>query len=282
MSGPLKKAAITGHPVSHSRSPLIHDYWLKAHGLSGDYGRVDVPADEAVDFYRSFAASGLIGANVTVPNKETAAKACHWLDAAARAMGAANTLWLDEDGKLCGANTDGLGFLGNLDQRAPGWDRTGGKAVVLGAGGAARAIVWALLSRNFTQVHIVNRTEEKARQLAEEFGTKTIAHGWDKLGTVLEEADLLVNTTSLGMTGKPPLEIDLASLPETALVNDIVYAPLETDLLKQAAGRGNPKVDGIGMLLHQAVPGFERWFGIRPEVTEELRALVLKDLGGTA
>lgn len=282
MSGTAPKAAITGHPVAHSRSPLVHGYWLKKHNISGSYGRIDVLPEGAEDFYRNFARSGLNGANVTVPHKEVAASACDWLDDAAGAMGAANTLWLDESGRLCGANTDGLGFLGNLDQLAPGWDVSRESAVVLGAGGAARAVVWALLSRKFTTVHIVNRTYEKAVAVVEEFGSGTIAHGWDKLGTVLGEAELLVNTTALGMTGKAPLEIDLAPLPETALVTDIVYAPLETDLLKQAAKRGHQTVDGLGMLLHQAVPGFERWFGVRPEVDDALRSLVLEDLGVTA
>lgn len=282
MSETVRKAAVTGHPVKHSRSPLIHGYWLEKHGLHGEYGRVDVSAEEAAEFYRNLDESGLVGVNVTVPNKETAAAACDWLDETARTMGAANTLWLDGAGRLCGANTDGMGFLGNLDQLATGWDRTPGTAVVLGAGGAARAIVWALLSRKFTAVHIVNRTVEKAQKIACEFGSKMFAHDWEKLGILLEEADLLVNTTSLGMTGNPPLEIDLSKLPAHALVNDIVYSPRETDLLKKAAARGNPTVDGIGMLLHQAVPGFERWFGVRPEVTDELRTLVLKDLGVTA
>jgi shikimate dehydrogenase len=282
MSETLRKAAITGHPVVHSRSPLVHGYWLKKHGIEGEYGRMDVAPDDADRFYRDFATSGLVGANVTVPHKETAAAACDRLDDAARTMGAANTLWIDESGKLNGANTDGLGFLGNLDQLAPGWDSNAGTALVLGAGGAARAIVWALLSRNYTAVHIVNRTREKAQKIADEFGSKTFAHSWEKLGSLLGEADLLVNTTSLGMTGKPSLEIDLADLPKAALVTDIVYAPLETDLLKQAAARGNRTVDGLGMLLHQAVPGFERWFGVRPEVDDDLRALILRDLGVSA
>lgn len=282
MSETFRKAAITGHPVVHSRSPLVHGYWLKKHGISGSYEKLDVAPDEAGDFYGNFARSGLNGANVTVPHKEVAAGSCDWLDDAAKAMGAANTLWLDEEGRLCGANTDGLGFLGNLDQLAPGWDASRESAVVLGAGGAARAVVWALLSRNFTRVHIVNRTYEKATALVNEFGSGTVAHSWDKLGTILGEADLLVNTTALGMTGKAPLEIDLQPLPEGALVTDIVYAPLETDLLKQAARRGHQTVDGLGMLLHQAVPGFERWFGVRPEVDDDLRNLVLADLGVTA
>jgi len=273
------KAAVTGWPVAHSRSPLMHGYWLKKHGLDGSYVAHGVAPESAEAFYRDFASSGLIGCNVTVPHKEIAAKACDELDEAARAMGAANTLWLDENGRLCGANTDGLGFLGNLDQMSSGWDKDRTSALVLGAGGAARAIVWALLSRNFTAVHIVNRTFEKANQISEDFGSGTKAHPWDDLGMLLEQADLLVNTTALGMVGKQPLEIDLGPLPTGALVTDIVYAPLETDLLRQARERGNPAVDGLGMLLHQAVPGFERWFGVRPEVDGDLRALVLKDLG---
>ncbi|WP_269584874.1 shikimate dehydrogenase [Roseibium sp. Sym1] len=282
MSDTFRKAAITGHPVAHSRSPLVHGYWLKKHNISGSYDRIDVSPEKAEDFYRNFQRSGLDGANVTVPHKEIAAAACDRLDDAAKAMGAVNTLWLDETGRLCGANTDGLGFLGNLDQLAPGWDVSRESAVVLGAGGAARAVVWALLSRKFTIVHIVNRTYEKAKAITDAFGSGTVAHGWDKLGTLLGKADLLVNTTALGMTGKAPLEIDLAPLPETALVTDIVYAPLETDLLRQAKRRGHQTVDGLGMLLHQAVPGFERWFGVRPEVDETLRRLVLEDLGVVA
>lgn len=283
MSRTIRRAAITGHPVTHSRSPLVHRYWLQKYGIEdADYDRVDVPPALASSFYGNFAANGLIGANITVPNKETAAAACGWLDDAAKTMGAVNTVWLDTDGTLCGANTDWLGFLGNLDQCAPGWDGSPGTAVVLGAGGAARAIVFALLSRKFRAVHIVNRTAEKARQIANDFGSGTIAHGWDSLGKLVGQADLLINTTSLGMSGKPPLEIDLSDLPPSALVTDAVYAPLETDLLKEAAARGNPTVDGLGMLLHQAVPAFERWFGVRPVVDDELRSLIVRDLGASA
>jgi shikimate dehydrogenase len=279
MSSDLKKAAVTGYPVTQSRSPLVHGYWLKKHGIAGHYSKLEVSPETAEDFFLNFGASGLVGANVTVPHKEVAAAACDQLDDAAKTMGAANTLWLDNAGNLCGANTDGLGFLGNLDQLAPGWDKSPGKALVLGAGGAARAVVWALLARQFTAVHIVNRTYEKAQKIADEFGSKTIACEWDNLGNLLGEIDLLVNTTSLGMTGKLPLHIDLSPLSKSALVTDIVYVPLQTDLLKQAAARGNPTVDGLGMLLHQAVPGFEKWFGVRPEVDDELRNLILKDLG---
>ncbi len=276
------RAGVTGWPVAHSRSPLVHGHWLKKHGIDGSYEKIAVAPEDAVAFYGNFAASGLKGCNVTIPHKETAAAACDVLDEAAEKMGAANTLWLDEDGRLCGANTDGIGFLGNLDQMAPAWDDRHDCAIVLGAGGAARAIVWALCSRKFTSVHIFNRTFEKASEIADQFGSSVYAHSWDKLGTFLGKADLLVNTTSLGMTGKAPLDLDLADLPKEALVTDIVYVPLTTDLLKQAAERGNRTVDGMGMLLHQAVPGFEKWFGVRPEVDEELRRLVLDDLEQTS
>ncbi|MEP4033471.1 shikimate dehydrogenase [Roseibium polysiphoniae] len=277
MSNP-PKAAITGWPVTYSRSPLVHGHWLKKYGLEGDYGRRDVDPETAEDFYRNFKDSGLVGCNVTVPHKELAASVCAELDPAAEAMGAANTLWIDDSGKLCGANTDGIGFLGNLDQLAPGWDDNPGTAIVLGAGGAARAVIWSLLSRKFETVHIFNRTAEKAMEMAEKFGSSTIGHSWDELGDYIGKADLLINTTSLGMKGKAPLEIDLGPLPESALVSDIVYVPMKTDLLKKAEARGNRTVDGLGMLLHQAVPAFERWFGMRPEVDEELRAMMIADL----
>lgn len=272
------EAAITGWPVDHSRSPVIHTYWLQKYGLSGHYGRRAVPPEKAEAFYKGFAESGLVGCNVTVPNKEAAAKACDILDDAAQAMGAANTLWL-EDGKLHGANTDGIGFLRNLDQQAIGWDRKPGSALVLGAGGAARAVIWGLLSRNIPTVHIFNRTLAKAEALSERFGIRVLAHPLDDLSKYLSEAMLLVNTTAAGMVGKADLEISLEGLPKEALVTDIVYTPLETGLLKAAALRGNATVDGLGMLLHQAGAGFEHWFGVLPEVDEDLRQTVLADLG---
>lgn len=274
----IRRVAITGYPVSHSRSPLVHGHWLKKLGIEGIYDRVAVKPEDAEGFYRDLAANGLVGCNVTVPNKELAAAACDELDESARAMGAANTLWLAPDGRLMGSNTDGLGFLGNLDQQLPGWDGRTRTALVLGAGGAARSVIWALLSRSVENVIIVNRTRKKAEDLATRFGSDSIAADWGEIPDILTRTDLLINTTSLGMTGQPPLDIDLSPLPGTALVTDLVYVPLETSLLAQARVRGNPVADGLGMLLHQAVPGFERWFGQRPEVTEELRALVLADL----
>ncbi|WP_417767049.1 shikimate dehydrogenase [Stappia sp.] len=277
-----RRAAITGFPVAHSRSPLVHGHWLAEHGIDGSYEKVAVSPDAAAAFYRDFRESGLVGCNVTVPNKEAAAAACDELDEAARAMGAANTLWLDDTGRLIGANTDGSGFLGNLDQSLPGWDDGLSHAVVLGAGGAARAVIWALLSRGVKTVAIVNRTYQKAADLKARFGPDSIACHWEDLDDLMGTTGLLVNTTSLGMSGQPPLEIDLRNLSESAIVADLVYVPLETPLLARARARGNPAVDGLGMLLHQAVPGFERWFGVRPRVTDELRALVLADLGSQA
>ncbi|WP_068310875.1 shikimate dehydrogenase [Polycladidibacter hongkongensis] len=274
----MKKAAITGHPVSHSKSPEIHSYWLKQLGLEGEYGRVEVSPSTAMDFYQSLKDNGLDGCNVTIPNKEIAFEAAQHLDDAAKAIGAVNTLWLDEDGVLCGSNTDGLGFLGNLDQGCPGWDNNVNKAVVLGAGGAARAIIWALQQRGFNNIHICNRTFEKSKVLADYFGGNVSAQPWENRSTDLEGADLLVNTTALGMKGQPKLDIALDKLSKKAVVTDIVYTPLMTDLLKTAIERGNPVVDGLGMLLHQATVGFAKWFGQMPEVTEELRQQTIKSM----
>lgn len=275
----MRNAAVTGHPISHSKSPLIHGYWLKQHGIDGSYIAQDVPPETAESFYGSLAKHGFVGCNVTIPNKEHAYNSAGKLDDAAKMIGAVNTLWLDEAGVLNGSNTDGLGFLGNLDQMMPNWDNSGHKAIVLGAGGASRAIIWALLSRGFTEVYIANRTLEKAEKLADHFGSNTIAITWDSLGAKLGEADVLVNTTSLGMVGQPELSISLDNLSKSAVVTDIVYSPLQTKLLRDAAQRGNPTVDGLGMLLHQAVPGFEKWFGVRPEVTSELREMILREMG---
>ncbi len=276
----IRRAAITGWPVGHSRSPLIHGFWLDRYRIEGSYDRVPVAPQDAENFYRNLKGSGLVGCNVTVPHKEVAYHCCDWLDPAAQAIQAVNTLWLEQDGnRICGANTDGLGFLGNLDQGAPGWDRSPGPALVLGAGGAARAAIWALLSRNFAPVYIANRTVSKAEILSAHFGSDSKAISLDSLSTILGELALLVNTTSLGMAGQPPLDLDLEELSLTALVTDAVYSPLETELLRWARARGNPTVDGLGMLLHQAAPAFERWFGVLPEVTVELRDLILADLG---
>ncbi|MEJ1159707.1 shikimate dehydrogenase [Prosthecomicrobium sp. N25] len=274
------RAAVIGWPIAHSRSPLIHGHWLRRYGIDGSYERIAVAPEDAPRFFAELPGSGLAGCNVTVPHKEAALAACARVEPAAEAIGAVNTLWI-ERGELCGTNTDAIGFLANLDDRAEGWDRDPGVAVVLGAGGAARAIAWGLIGRGFT-VRLVNRTLARAEELARRFGSGTTAHGWPDLPGLLGDSRLLVNTTSLGMAGKGDLEIDLSPLPGDVLVTDAVYVPLETPLLAAARARGLRTVDGLGMLLHQAVPGFERWFGLRPTVTPELRDIILADIEGRA
>lgn len=272
-----RHVAVIGHPVAHSRSPLIHGYWIAEHGIDGTYGRRDVPPEEIAGFLADFSAGGLVGANVTVPHKEAAFAAAVERDPVAEALGAVNTLWL-EDGRLHGANTDVHGFLANLDAAEPEWDRALDEAVVLGAGGAARAIVYGLISRGIGRVTVANRTLSRAEALRGQFGDKVLPVDWRDLAGTLPGARLLVNTTSLGMKGQPPLDIDLSLLSPDAVVTDAVYVPLETPLLRAARARGLAAVDGLGMLLHQAVPGFARWFGVTPQVTPALRALAVEDL----
>jgi shikimate dehydrogenase len=271
------RAFVVGWPIGHSRSPLIHGHWLARHRLAGSYEKIAVPPEEIDSFLVSLADRGFVGGNVTVPHKQAAFRLAAERDPVAEATGAVNTLWI-EGGRLCGANTDGPGFLADLDAGSPGWDRLGGTAVVLGAGGAASAVAWGLASRGL-RVHLVNRTVERAETLARRLGGEVTAHPWSDLDRLLPDARVLVNTTTLGMTGKDPLGLDPAPLPADAVVADIVYVPLETGLLAAARARGLETVDGLGMLLHQAVPGFERWFGVRPTVTPELRAIVLADIG---
>ena len=274
-------ACIIGWPVKHSRSPRIHRYWLQRYGIAGDYVRHEVAPEAVAGFLAGFAAGPFIGANVTVPHKEAAFAALERLDPVASALGAVNTIFF-EDGHLVGANTDAPGFLANLDERDPSFRDRNGPAIVLGAGGAARAVIWSLIQRGFAPIHVVNRTRVRAEALAERFGETVRAAGWEDLAGLLPDAALLVNTTSLGMQGEAPLEIDLEAAADDLLVTDIVYIPLETPLLALARARGLSTVDGLGMLLHQAAPGFERWFGRRPEVTEELRALILADMAAAA
>jgi shikimate dehydrogenase len=271
-----KAACVIGWPVKHSRSPIIHNYWIKQHGLDAEYRREAVAPEQFSDFITHFGERGYVGGNVTVPHKE-AALALSEPDERARAIGAANTLWLD-GGRLRSTNTDVEGFIGNLDATAPGWDRGLQSALVLGAGGAARAVVFGLLERGIGRILLINRTTERAAALRTKFGERVEPAPWDDLDALMPEAGLLVNTTSLGMAGQPPLTIDLARLPAHAVVNDVVYVPLETALLAAARWRGLRAVDGLGMLLHQAGGGFQRWFGMRPQVTEALRALVEADL----
>jgi shikimate dehydrogenase len=276
MSASIPTACLMGHPVAHSRSPMIHGYWLRTLGIRGAYELKDLTPEAFPDFVTRLAANGYVGGNVTVPHKEAAFRLVDRRDAAAEAVGAVNTVWL-EDGRLMGGNSDTHGFIANLDDRAPGWDVPGGIALVLGAGGAARSAAYVLAGRGLT-VRVVNRTLERARGLAADFGPRVSGHGFDALPRLLPEADLLVNCTSLGMVGKPPLEVDLGLLKPGTVVYDIVYVPLETALLARARARGHRTVDGLGMLLQQAGFGFKKWFGVGPRVTPELREILEADI----
>jgi shikimate dehydrogenase len=270
-----RAACLIGWPAAHSRSPLIHHYWLRKLGIEGGYNIEAVPPEGFAGFLQRLSAHGFIGANVTLPHKERAL-ALTLPDERARGVGAANTLWY-EGHELRSTNTDIEGFINNLDASAKGWDATE-DAVVLGAGGSSRAVLFGLVERGVKRVYVANRTPERARALADQFGETIHAIAWEEIGQVLPHAGLLVNTTSLGMHGQPPLELDLGPLPPQSIVADLVYVPLETQLLSAARSRGLRTADGLGMLLHQAVRGFELWFGQRPQVTAELRALVEADL----
>jgi shikimate dehydrogenase len=271
----IRAACLIGWPAAHSRSPLIHHYWLRTLGIEGGYSIESVPPENFAEFVQHLSRRGFVGANVTRPHKEHAL-ALTKPDARARAVGAANTLWF-EAGELRSTNTDVEGFVGNLDASAPGWDAAS-DALVLGAGGASRAVVFGLIERGIRHVHLANRTVERARALADQFGANVHPVAWEAVGDLLPRANLLVNTTSLGMHGQPALALEIGRLPPRAVVADLVYVPLETPLLEAARARGLLTADGLGMLLHQAVRGFELWFGRRPTVTPELRALVEADL----
>ena len=273
------KACVIGWPIEHSRSPLIHEHWLSAYGIDGSYTKAAVRPGEFEAFIAAMGERGLAGANVTLPHKEAALACAASADDAARAIGAANTLWF-ENGTLHAANTDAYGFLANLDERAPGWDKDKGAALVLGAGGAARAVLHALLSRSFRDIILVNRTRARADALGAHFNGPVRVADWDERDALVGGCALAVNTTTLGMTGQAPLEFSLAGAGEAMVVTDLVYAPLKTGLLARAEAKGLRSVDGLGMLLHQAVPGFEKWFGVRPDVSDELRNLVIADLAG--
>jgi shikimate dehydrogenase len=281
-ASPIPRAFVVGHPIAHSRSPLIHGYWLSQHGIPGSYERLDVAPEAFPDFLRALPESGFRGGNVTIPHKEAAYALVDTLTPRAQKIGAVNTLVVGPDGRVRGDNTDAPGFCAHLDHSlGAGWtERAGGTAVVLGAGGAARAIVVGLAESGLRRILIANRTRARAETLAALAPGIGAALAWDDLPDALAGAGLLVNTTSLGMKGQPPLDLDLTPLPETAAVADIVYAPLETDLLAAARRRGLAAVDGLGMLLHQAVPGFEAWFGLRPAVTPGLRDSIVADLTG--
>lgn len=280
----MTRAFVAGHPIKHSRSPLIHGYWLREHGIAGSYERIDVEPVNFGTFLRTFREQGFAGGNVTLPHKEAAFAGAARRTERAERLKAVNTLWI-EDGVLWGDNTDVAGFMANLDQSlGTGWDQAVETALVLGAGGAARGIVAGLQDRPLKRILVANRTLGKAADLVrdlERYGPVTLeALAWDELDRALPRAQLVVNTTSLGMAGQPPLPVDLGIAAEGTVVSDIVYVPLKTPLLAAAEARGLRTIDGLGMLLHQAVPGFERWFGVRPRVTPELRALVAADIEG--
>ncbi|SCY44385.1 shikimate dehydrogenase [Microvirga guangxiensis] len=278
----MTKAFIVGHPIKHSRSPLIHGFWLKQHGITGSYERIDVEPVNFGNFLNSFHGQGFAGGNVTIPHKEAAFAGVARKTGRAERLKAVNTIWI-ENGELWGDNTDVLGFMTNLDLTlGTGWEQDVDIALILGAGGAARGIVAGLQDRPIKRIFIVNRTiakaEELVRDLARYGSVELKALSWEDLDQALGRSQLIVNTTSLGMAGQAPLHLDLAKAPGKAIVSDIVYVPLKTPLLAAAEAHGLRIVDGLGMLLHQAVPGFERWFGVKPEVTPELRALIVADL----
>lgn len=282
----MTKAFIVGHPVKHSRSPLIHGHWLKRYGLEGSYERIDVAPVNFADFLRSFGRDGFAGGNVTIPHKEAAFAGVSRRTLRAERLRAVNTLWF-ENGVLWGDNTDVIGFMAHLDgSLGTGWERDVDTALIIGAGGAARAVVAGLQDRPLKRILVANRTPSKARELVDDLkgsGAAILeAVAWEELGPALSHSRLIVNTTSLGMAGQPPLLLDLDGAPADAVVADIVYVPLKTPLLVAAEARNLKTIDGLGMLLHQAAPGFERWFGVAPEVTPELRALIVADIEGAS
>jgi shikimate dehydrogenase len=275
----VKNASVIGWPIKHSRSPLIHGHWLQKAGIVGTYTKTAVAPEQLPDFIRNLSGAGLAGCNVTVPHKQAVLPLLDEVDDAAVAIGAVNTVWL-QGSKLCGSNTDAEGFLKHLNATAPNWSTQLRPAIILGAGGAARAAIFALLGAGVDRIYLANRTPRNAEQLANAFGNRVTPVSFSDLSRIAGEAGLLVNTTTLGMQGAPALDFDTSMLPPICVVYDIVYVPLETPLLASARARELRVVDGLGMLLHQAAPGFEKWFGIRPEVTSELRDLVVADLAG--
>jgi shikimate dehydrogenase len=269
-------AGVIGHPIAHSKSPSLFAHWFREYGVRGHYVPMDVVDRDLETVLRTLPRMGFVGCNVTIPNKEQALKIADKVTDRATLIGAVNTITFGEDGRILADNTDGYGFIENLRQGAPDWQAGAGPAAVLGAGGAARAIVSALLDAGVPQVMISNRTRIRAENLKSDFGARVTVVDWVKSGNMLEDAATVVNTTSLGMVGKSEFRVPLDGLSPKAVVSDIVYTPLQTKLLETAAEIGCRTVDGLGMLLHQAVPGFERWFGLRPEVTEKTRAAILR------
>lgn len=275
MTDRIPLAAVIGHPVAHSRSPKVHGHWLRRHDVPGYYIPMDVGAADLADVLRAMPRMGFVGCNVTIPHKESVLRLAQFVTDRAALIGAANTITFRDDGSMQADNTDGFGFLENIRQSAPDWNPRSGPAAVFGAGGAARAVIVALLDAGAPEIRLTNRSRGRAEALRQEFGSKVVVHDWVRAGNVADDAVTVVNTTSLGMTGKPAFRVPLDGLTRGAVVSDLVYTPLETEFLKAAKAAGCVAVDGLGMLLHQAAPGFERWFGPRPEVDDDLRAAAL-------
>jgi len=273
---PVPLAGVIGHPIAHSKSPRLHGHWLRRYGVPGHYIPMDVAPENLAEVVRALPKAGFVGVNVTIPHKEAILDIADLVTDRATLIKAANTLIFRKDGKIHADNTDGYGFIENIRQRAPDWDPKAGPAAVIGAGGAARAVVAALLDVGVPEIMISNRTRIRAEQLQTDFGKRITVVEWVQAGNMLEDAKTVVNTSSLGMVGQPELRVPLDGLNRDALVTDLVYNPLQTRLLREATEMGCTTVDGLGMLLHQAVPGFERWFGTRPEVDDDLRAAVLR------
>lgn len=273
----MKKVCVIGWPIGHSRSPLIHNYWLKKYGIDAIYEKKPIEPQNVVNFVTSLTTSEFIGCNITIPHKETVFAAVDVVDETARRLGAVNTVYL-RGNKVCGTNTDGEGFIASLHHSYPSFGLAGRTAVIIGAGGAAKAIIGALLDENIEKIGIINRTRERIQSLQKQFGSRVFEVNERIANNELKNCNLLINTTSQGMVGQPPLELDIQNLNSNALVADIVYVPLETVFLKRAKDQGNSTLGGLGMLLHQAVRGFELWFGMKPEVTAELCELVAVDV----
>ena len=268
-------AGVIGSPIAHSRSPALHGYWLKRYGLKGHYIPLDIAQMDLAEALKMLPRMGFVGANVTIPHKETVLGLADIVSDRAALIGAANTLIFRKDGKIHADNTDGSGFIANLRQNAPQWNPAAGPAAVFGAGGAARAIIAALIEVGVPEIRLTNRTRPRSDDLRHDFGAKVVVYDWFQAASMLEGAATVVNTTSLGMVGKPDFTVSLDALERRALVTDLVYTPLKTQFLIAAEATGCKVVDGLGMLLHQAAPGFERWFGQRPDVDDATRQAVL-------
>ncbi|OYX44630.1 MAG: shikimate dehydrogenase [Rhodobacterales bacterium 32-67-9] len=270
-------AGVIGSPIAHSKSPRLHGHWLKAYGIAGYYIPMDVAQSELREVIAALPKAGFVGVNVTIPHKETVLALADVVTDRAALIGAANTLIFRKDGRIHADNTDGYGFIANLRQNAPGWAPTAGPAAVIGAGGAARAVIASLIEVGVPEIRLANRTRTRAEALRQEFGAKVVVHDWVQAGNMMEGATTIVNTSSLGMVGKPDFRVPLDALSPNAVVTDLVYTPLRTRLLEEAAEIGCVTVDGLGMLIHQAAPAFERWFGVRPEVDQAVRDAVLAE-----